>query len=338
VTTRLNRLLDHYARPQGNADEPAPSFDVTASLQICPQNATEQFPADEPGERFREASFGDLAPSTLRIDARGTQVTVNDAQPNTHAVNSDPVANAAANGSRCTVETSPGGAPTAGPGVATYDSAPLDRDYTMIGRTRVSVPHTGTGTTLQLNGRLYDLFPDGRQVLVDRGLRRVDAPNGTTTFDLNGNGWRFASGHRVRIELAQDNEPYIKHSNQPSALTLAGVTLQIPVRGDSAEVAGAPARRARIRLRVRPRRARVGRTTRFRFRATTGTGEGRAAVRGATIRFRGRRVRTNRRGRATIRVGLPRPRRYVARASRSGLRGGRAVVRGTRGASPRFTG
>ena len=340
VTTRLNRLLDHHARPQGNADEPAPRSDVTASLQICPENASERFPADEPGRRFRAAGFDELAPATLRIEASGTQVTVNDAQPNPHALRSDPVLNTAANGSRCTVETSPGGAPTAGPGVATYDSAPLDRDHTMIGRTRVTVPHTGAGSGIQLNGRLYDLFPDGRQVLVDRGLRRVEAANGTTTFDLNGNGWRFASGHRVRIELAQDNEPYIKHSNQPSSLVLAGVTLELPVRGASAEVDGAPAQagRRRIRLAVSPRRTRVDRVTRFRFRATTRSGGRRVAVRRATIRFRGRRARTSRDGRAVIRVRLPRPGRYVARASRPGMRAGRAAVRGTRGRSPRFTG
>jgi hypothetical protein len=52
-----------------------------------------------------------------------------------------------------------------------------------------------------------------------------------TTFDLNGNAWRFKSGDRLRIELAQDDAPYVKASTQPSALTLPGVTLQLPVRG-----------------------------------------------------------------------------------------------------------
>jgi predicted acyl esterase len=55
-------------------------------------------------------------------------------------------------------------------------------------------------------------------------------PNATTTFDLNGNAWRFRAGDKLRIELAQDDAPYIKRSTQPSSLTLAGVTLQLPIR------------------------------------------------------------------------------------------------------------
>jgi hypothetical protein len=34
VTTRLNRFIDHYARPPGNPAEARPSHDVTAALQI----------------------------------------------------------------------------------------------------------------------------------------------------------------------------------------------------------------------------------------------------------------------------------------------------------------
>jgi predicted acyl esterase len=59
---------------------------------------------------------------------------------------------------------------------------------------------------------------------------RVVDPNATNTFDLNGNAWRFGKGDRLRIELAQDDAPYVKRSSQPSTLTLAGATLQVPVR------------------------------------------------------------------------------------------------------------
>ena len=39
ATTRLNRFIDRYAQPPGNPNEPQPAFNVTASLQICPENA-----------------------------------------------------------------------------------------------------------------------------------------------------------------------------------------------------------------------------------------------------------------------------------------------------------
>jgi hypothetical protein len=81
------------------------------------------------------------------------------------------------------------------------------------------------------------VLPDGTAVLVDRGVRRIASPNGTTTFDLHGNGWRFEPRHRIRIELAQDDAPYVKASSQPSSLRLSRVQLSVPVR-ERAQAAG----------------------------------------------------------------------------------------------------
>ena len=91
VTTRLNRFIDHYAQPPGNPSEPQPSFDVTAALQICPQNASARVPGGRAGRRrSRAGSFVELAPHTLRLDIGGTQTTTNDAEPNPHAVAGGP--------------------------------------------------------------------------------------------------------------------------------------------------------------------------------------------------------------------------------------------------------
>jgi hypothetical protein len=226
VTTRLNRFIDHYAGPPGNPSEPEPDSDVTASLQICPKNAGSQ-PADEPGPTFNAGRFEDLAQNVLRLQMTGTQATVNNAEPNPHAVSADPVANLASNGGRCPVESGP-----AGPGVATYQSAPLASQATMIGATAVSIDYSATDTTgnFQLNSRLYDVFPDGDAVMVDRGVRRVTDPSGTVTYQLHGNGWRFAAGHRIRIEIAQDDDPFLKASSVSSAATITKVKLEIPIR------------------------------------------------------------------------------------------------------------
>ena len=67
---------------------------------------------------------------------------------------------------------------------------------------------------LQLNARLYDVFPDDSALMVDRGPRRLtpeEAEAGKVTFELHGNGWRFEDGHSVRIELTQDDEPFLVH-------------------------------------------------------------------------------------------------------------------------------
>ena len=146
VTSRLNRFIDHYAKPQGNPGEPQPAFDVTGALQVCPQNGPGLgIPLDEPGPRFTASSYDALAPGRLTVTATGPQATTSFAGLNPHAKNADPVANQVANGSRCPVESAPGGLAGAGPGVATYDSDLLPADYTMLGSTRAVVAHTGTG-------------------------------------------------------------------------------------------------------------------------------------------------------------------------------------------------
>ena len=229
ATTRLNRFVDYYAKPPGGGNPSKPAFNVSASLQICPQNAGLK-PADEPGDTFTASSFGALAPNTLRLDMGGTQTTTNVAIPNLHAKNSDPLYNLEANGGKCPVETTP-----AGPGVATYDSLPLPAQATMIGATKATIRFSATSSlgSVQLNARLYDVFPDGTAVMVDRGPRRLteaDIVGHQVSYELHGNGWRFAPGHRIRIELAQDDDPYMKSSSVFSTIDVSNVTLEIPVR------------------------------------------------------------------------------------------------------------
>jgi predicted acyl esterase len=99
----------------------------------------------------------------------------------------------------------------------------------MIGGAVVSIDYSATtAEALQLDSRLYDVFPDGTSVLVDRGPRRLDRASGTATYQLQGNGWRFEAGHRIRIEIAQDDHPFLKFSTVPSSATLTHVTLRIP--------------------------------------------------------------------------------------------------------------
>jgi hypothetical protein len=241
----LNRFIDSQAHPPGNASEPQPPSDVTASLQVCPQNAAlEGVTASEPGALFTADNFEALKGSKVHLEFGGTQATTNDVEPNQHAVNADPVANqvnlTANGGIYCEVEATPAGA-----GVATYDSAPLASQATMIGATRVSIDYTATAANIQLDARLYDVFPSDSSVpcpsapapscavLVDRGIRRVTSASGTVTYELHGNGWRFPAGHRIRIEIAQDDDPYAKASTTPSSAILSGVRLDIPVREPS---------------------------------------------------------------------------------------------------------
>ncbi len=230
VTTRLNRFLDHYLRPTANANEPRPDFDVTASLQICPGNATARFPADEPGRRYTAPTFEALTNGFLDLDFGGSQTTTSSVAGNSHALNADPVANSLNNGGACAIESS---APE--PGVASYQAPPLERAKTMIGATIITAEFAPTpaATAVELNARLYDVDSAGTALLVDRGnrvLTPAELGAGYVRWQIHGNGWRFPADHSIRLELAQDDQPFVKRSDIPSSLAISRVEALLPVR------------------------------------------------------------------------------------------------------------
>jgi dienelactone hydrolase len=237
VTTRLNRFIDFYAEPDGGYSGPAPTFNATASLQVCQNHPLGQTP-DEPGPTFSAATFEALTSGTLSADLAGDQTTLSNVEPNSHAVGADPVFNDRTNSRQCVDETQ-----LAEPGVASYTSEPLPSRATMIGSATATIDFTLTGPAagFQLNARLYDVFPDGTAVMVDRGPRRVtsaEAATGRISYQLHGTGWRFPAGHRVRIEVAQDDEPFVAASDVPSSANLTRVQLSAPIRESDIRVGG----------------------------------------------------------------------------------------------------
>jgi dienelactone hydrolase len=248
ITTRLNRFVDYYAKPRGVLDvlDPAPASDVTAALQVCPQKATATQAADEPGETFTAATFEALATGTLVLDTGGAQpsltagstgLTLTSAAGG--AAHADPVATnqtAAQNPHKqCSTRLASDPAPA---GVAQLTTAVLGADVVMLGAGQLTVAFEpgGDSGSVQLNARLYEVLPDGSAVMADRGFRRLSAAEvaaKTISFELFGNGWRFTQGNRIRLELAQDDSPYLKASQPPSSLTVTRATLTLPTRSGS---------------------------------------------------------------------------------------------------------
>lgn len=245
ITTKLNEFIDHYGKPAGGYAAGAPSFDVTATAQICPQNASPDFPPDFPGPSFTGKSFEALAPNRLRLDMRGAQTTFSKVAANDHAVTADPVFNQQTNANRCAVEQR-----VAGLGVASYTSDPLASRQTMIGGAEAEFEFelSGSPDGAQMNARLYDVLPDGRAVLVDRGTRRLtqaEVAAGRATIALHGNAWLFEAGHRIRIELAQDDEPFVKATTVPSSADVSRVFVSVPVRDGGGTQGGGADRKPR---------------------------------------------------------------------------------------------
>ena len=121
----------------------------------------------------------------------------------------------------------------AGAGYTAY-SPPLDNTQTYVGIGTVTVPYTWAGAaSAQLDARLFDVAPDGTELLITRGAYRLenDPPTGVITLPLYGNHWRLRPGHRIRLDLTQVDNPTYRASNIPSSISFAqGVTLTLPTR------------------------------------------------------------------------------------------------------------
>lgn len=128
---------------------------------------------------------------------------------------------------------------TASPGPAiggfTGISAPVPMLLTYVGLGYVEVPYVFTGQTGQLDARIWDVDPSGQALLVSHGTYRLDvpgfdAPAGTLRLPFFGNHWQLEGGHRVRLDLTQVDQPFLRPGNPPSTLTFTNPRLVLPIR------------------------------------------------------------------------------------------------------------
>ena len=317
-------FLDKHLR--GASGAPAPGS-VTAFTQTCPSER-----GVDAGGPFTAPSWDQLHPGVVRFgSAEQEQVTSTGGNPATGRT-LDPLTGG---GACATVEDEDA------PGTAVVEGEP-SAGYTLMGRPTVRATVVPSGPYAQLDSRLWDLAPNGERVLVSRGAYRLEASQANTriTFQLNGNGYRFAKGHVPQLELLGQDAPYLRPSNFPFTVAVSDVAVELPVLERPGSVpgvggpAGAGSRKPRLRVRVRPRRIAAGRRTELTFTVTSRrTGE---PVRRARVRFAGNRARTGRRGRARLVVRIARRGVRRARLTRRGYRAARVRVRVV--GPPRFAG
>lgn len=84
----------------------------------------------------------------------------------------------------------------------------------------------------QLDARVWDLDPmTDMQRLVTRGTYRLtDNQRGRFRFVLDGNGWRFARGHRIVVELLGRDAPTYLPSTTNFSASLSDLRIRLPIR------------------------------------------------------------------------------------------------------------
>jgi len=208
-----NRLLDRYVRGKRRLGV---RFDARSAPTLCDSAAF--------GPVLAVRRFGRLAPDRLTLELGGPRVLQSPlVDPRGPAT--DPVGVSTALGRGCVTTDLPATA-----GIATYDVR-LERPFTLVGMPRLRLRYRTPAPDVQLNSRLWDMAPDGRQTLVTRGAYRAVRPDpagAAAGYPLFGNHWRFEAGHTLRLEVTSVDSPYLRLDNFPSLTTLDDAVLVLP--------------------------------------------------------------------------------------------------------------
>ena len=123
-----------------------------------------------------------------------------------------------------------------GPGATRRSPSRSPRRSQTVGLGEVRIPYTlAPPVSAAVVARVWDVAPDGTTLLLTRGAARLDppaydAPTGELRLGLFGNHWRVPAGHRLRVDLAQADEPMWRRANLPATLSFSGAELVLPAR------------------------------------------------------------------------------------------------------------
>jgi predicted acyl esterase len=121
------------------------------------------------------------------------------------------------------------------PGRYTAHTPPLGAALETVGLGEVRLRYAlAPPVSAAIAARVWDVAPDGTARLVTRGVARLDpaydSAAGELRLGLFGNHWRVPAGHRLRVDLAQADEPAFRRSNAPASLAFTRAELVLPAR------------------------------------------------------------------------------------------------------------
>ena len=207
------RFFDAVLRGVGSRPKPG---SVTAFTMTCPKTAPSG------GGPFTAPRFSALARGVLRFGTRRTLRITSKGASAALASDLNPVAGT---GTDLCIAHRPDRTSHATLGIRSPG-------MTLIGLPVITGRVVAKGTLGQLDARMWDLDPrTGTQRLITRGTYRLaDNQAGAFRFALDGNGWRFAKGHRIVVELLGRDAPTYGPSPSPFTATLRRLRVTVPVR------------------------------------------------------------------------------------------------------------
>ena len=106
----------------------------------------------------------------------------------------------------------------------------VTKPFTLLGLPTVRATIATKGRGGMIAARLWDVH-QGQQTLVARGVYRLtDNQKGRIVFQLFGNGWRFARGHRAKLELLGSDPNFVRPSNFEFTVRASKIGVELPGR------------------------------------------------------------------------------------------------------------
>jgi hypothetical protein len=235
---RLNQQAFGFLQSQINGSHRRQT-DVSSEPTICAAEPGQ--PGDDSAHAVRGRTPEELAQGTLTVTyGGGSHVLANPLSggPDPNGPGTDPiVAEVVAPSAGCRTSTEP----AAGGYTGVSDPLPDHTTYIGLGEVRLPYALTPAVTQAQVDARVWDVPPAGPAFLMTRGTYRIDTlngydpPSGTLRLPLFGNHWLLAPGHRIRLDLTQVDEPFLRPNNLVSSIAYGTPELVLPTREAGSE-------------------------------------------------------------------------------------------------------
>jgi predicted acyl esterase len=206
---RENAWFDHYLKGVG----PEPSSSAEALTTTCPKESASEGP-------YKAADWQSLSPGEIHLDGSAAQTIAPTAGDPNIGKAFDPIAGSGA----CATAS---GADQLG--TANYRLPVPASGFTLLGSPTIVADLATTGVDSELAARLLDVLPSGEERLVARGLLRPGNGGTGVVFQLHPQGYRFAGGDTLKLELLPSDAPYARPSNLQNAITVSNLRLRLPV-------------------------------------------------------------------------------------------------------------
>jgi pimeloyl-ACP methyl ester carboxylesterase len=214
INQAANNFLDLHLKKSGGSD-PASIY----QLQVVKCESTA-------GQVFSGNDLASITPARVTFDSSelGHLTTSASTDPVAGAA-TDPIAFYVGNGGKggC-IKLNPAPPDT---GASTSWTFSVTADFTLLGEPALRLNVTVAGIDAEINSRLWDIAPDGTATLVTRGAFRWTSGS-AISYALQGNGWVFHTGHKLQIQVTQNDAPYLRLDNYPSVINYSSMQLTLP--------------------------------------------------------------------------------------------------------------